>query len=160
VVAAQDDLCGDRLSRFRFGSFGPRSISAAVLGDMRTLDVLAEVVDAFSSGSGESAGAAEAFHAELLLGDLAMVEKRLERLTREKGKAGEKSCTSVAARLWSRTVSCAKSSSRTPRLETLSGFRFLTLKPRIVVANVASRMQLPGAPDLAKSLERCRSTSS
>ena len=139
---------------FASGSFGPRSISAAVLGDMRTLDVLAEVVDAFSSGSGESAGAAEAFHAELLLGDLAMVEKRLERLTREKGKAGEKELLERCRATLESDRELRQIEFTDAELETLSGFRFLTLKPRIVVANVAEQDAAAGCADLAKSLER------
>jgi ribosome-binding ATPase YchF (GTP1/OBG family) len=53
---------------FAPGSFGAGTISAAVLGEMRTLDVLAEVVDGFSAGSAECLRAAESCHAELFIG--------------------------------------------------------------------------------------------
>jgi GTP-binding protein YchF len=139
---------------FASGSFGPRAISANVLGEMRTLDVFAEVVDAFSGDTGESGRAAEAFHGELLLGDLAMVEKRLERLTREKGKPGEKELLDRCRATLESDRELHQIELSDAELETLSGFRFLTLKPRIVVANVAEQDAAATCADLAASLER------
>ena len=139
---------------FASGSFGAGTISANVLGEMRTLDVLAEVVDAFSSGTAESTRAAEAFHAELVLGDLAMVEKRLERLTREKGKPGEKELLDRCRATLEGDRELRQIDFTDAELETLSGFRFLTLKPRIVVANVAEQDVANTCDDLGRSLAR------
>ena len=118
------------------GSFSAGSIAASVLGDMRTLDVLAEVVDAFSGGMEGAASKAEAFHAELLLGDLGIVEKRLERLTREKARAGEKELLDRCKTALESDRELRQLEFSDAELETLSGFQFLTLKPRIVAVNL------------------------
>jgi len=118
------------------GSFAAHAIAASVLGEMRTLDVLAEVVDGFSDGIEGAAAKAEAFHAELLLGDLGIVEKRLERLTREKGRAGEKELLERCRVALESDRELRQMDLSESEQETLSGFQFLTLKPRIVVVNV------------------------
>ena len=81
-----------------FGT-GTGAISASVLGSMRTLDVLAEVVDCFSGGLDGFATSASNFHSELLLSDLGIIEKRLERLSREQGKPGEKELLDISRRI-------------------------------------------------------------
>lgn len=128
------------------GSFAARSIAAAVLGEMRTLDVLAEVVDAFSEGMETAAAKAEAFHAELLLGDLGIVEKRLERLTREKGRAGEKELLERCREGLESDQELRQLDLAEAEQEMLSGFQFLTLKPRIVVVNAAESDANSDAP--------------
>jgi GTP-binding protein YchF len=134
------------------GSFGPRTIAAAVVGDMRTLDVLAEVVDAFSGSLANAARAAQAFHAELILGDLAIVEKRLDRLTREKGKAGEKELLERCRVALESDKELRQLELADAEAEALSGFRFLSLKPRIVVANVAEQDAASTASALAEAV--------
>jgi len=122
------------------GSFGTGSgaISAAALGEMRNLDVLVEVVDAFS---GEGLAGVERrvvdFHAELLLSDLGIIEKRLDRLGREKGKPGEQELLERCRAALENDEELRGIGLDDQQLTLLSGFRFLTLKPRLVVANVA-----------------------
>ena len=122
------------------GSFGAGegAVTPAVLGQMRTLDVLAEVVDAFSGGglSGVTKRVA-GFHAELVLGDLAIVEKRLDRLTRERGKAGETELLERCRAALEADRELRQLDLGETETELLSGFQFLTLKPRLVVANVS-----------------------
>ncbi|MFP6625782.1 MAG: DUF933 domain-containing protein [Deltaproteobacteria bacterium] len=122
------------------GSFGRGSgaLSPAILAEMRTLDVLAEVADAFSGGGEDGAiGDIASFRDELLLSDLAVVESRLGRLAKQKGDDREEA-------LLLRCLG-ALEESRELRLldlseaenEALLGFGFLSLKPRIIVANFA-----------------------
>ena len=118
-----------------FASSGA-TISPGTLAEMRALDVLGEVVDCFSGPPG-AGGPVSALADELLLADLAVVEKRLERLAREGGHERERELLGACA--------AALEGGRTLRslglgrveTESLSGFRFLTLKPRILVLNVA-----------------------
>jgi len=130
------------------GSFAAHSIAAAVLGEMRALDVLVEVVDGFSQGSEEAVGKAAAFHAELLLGDLSIIEKRLERMTREKGRAGEKELLERCKEALESDKELRQLHLTDAELETLSGFQFLTLKPRIVVVNVDEADAAADLPDV------------
>ena len=120
-----------------FGS-GTGAISTQALGDMRNLDVLAEVVDAYSSGADPEAVAAlaSAFHAELLLSDLAIIEKRLDRLTREKGEAGERECLELCRDTLESDRELRQIDLSAQQLSLLSAYRFLTLKPRILVVNL------------------------
>jgi len=121
-----------------FGS-GTGAISAQALGDMRNLDVLVEVVDGFScdGDADEVAVLASAFHVELLLSDLAIIEKRLDRLTREKGEAGEKDCLERCRETLEDDRELRSIELSAQQLALLSPYRFLTLKPRMLVINVA-----------------------
>jgi GTP-binding protein YchF len=119
-----------------FGS-GTGAISSQALGDMRTLDVLAEVVDGFTGGLQAVPGLLAGFHGELLLSDLAIIEKRLDRLNREKGEPGEKETLEQCKDALESDTELRDVELTEQQLETISGYRFLTLKPRIAVINVA-----------------------
>ena len=119
-----------------FGS-GSGAISSQALGDMRTLDVLAEVVDGFTGGLDPVPGLLAGFHGELLLSDLAIIEKRLDRLNREKGEVGEKETLEQCKDALESDTELRAVELTEQQLDTISGYRFLTLKPRIAVINVA-----------------------
>jgi ribosome-binding ATPase YchF (GTP1/OBG family) len=68
------------------------ALDAGTLVQMRDVDALTQVVAAFEDPSGERPSPLaqlENFAAELILADLGIVEKRLERLKKEKGKERE-----------------------------------------------------------------------
>ncbi len=68
------------------------ALDAATLVQMRDVDALVQVVSAFPAAGGSPVPAAaqlENFAAELILADLEIVEKRLERVRKEKGKERE-----------------------------------------------------------------------
>jgi GTP-binding protein YchF len=111
------------------------------LVQMRESDALAQVVRAFddplASTPPDPVRDLRAFHSELILADLAVIEKRLERLKKEKGKERERDllerCQHVleAERL-------LRGETFTPEEQTLlSGFAFLSQKPLLVVYNLA-----------------------
>ena len=104
---------------------------------MRTLDVLAEVVDAFSEGIDQAASAVGDFRAELLLSDLAVVEKRLDRLSRERGDPREQDLLNRCRDALEGDRELRILELGPDDLDRLSGFQFLTLKPRLVVFNVS-----------------------
>jgi GTP-binding protein YchF len=107
---------------------------------LRDADALVEVVRGFPDLTGAAARPLEdidAFDGELVLADLAQVEKRVERCRKEKGRERE---LALLARLEEHLDAGAPL--RTLRLGAeerveLAGFAFLSLRPLLVVLNVA-----------------------
>jgi GTP-binding protein YchF len=93
----------------------------------------------------------EAFATELVLADLAVVEKRLERLRKEKGHERERA-------LLERIVPALESGTPLRRLglapeelSQLAGFAFLSLRPLLIVLNVAEgQAAAPLPPEVAE----------
>ncbi|MBV9894623.1 MAG: redox-regulated ATPase YchF [Chloroflexi bacterium] len=122
--------------------------SAAVLAHLRTVDVLLQVIGAFGSGR-DAAADFEDFSLELQLADLSQIEKRVDRLEKElrlgsKGTPAERAAKerelTVLQRL--RPVLEAGQPARTVTLDpeetkSVASFGFLTLKPTLVVLNLA-----------------------
>src|SRR5689334_17792339 len=133
--------------------------SAAVLAHLRTVDVLLQVIGAFQSERDPRADFEE-FSLELQLADLSQIEKRVDRLEKElrlgaKGTPAERALKErelgVLSRL--RPVLESGAPARTVALEpdelkAIASFGFLTLKPTLVVLNLAddqAPMDLPAA---------------
>jgi hypothetical protein len=110
-----------------------------VLTQMREADALAHVVRAFDDPAQPAADARrdlESFKTELVVADLTIVERRLERLKREKGKEREKELLdrireALEAEREIRHLGLSREDEA-----SLAGFQFLTLKPRLTVLNV------------------------
>lgn len=119
---------------------GGRSLDTSALPAMREVEALVQVVRAFPSEDGKAAeplGELQDLQTELTLGDLAPIEKRLERLKKEKGKPGE-------IELLGKLKAHLEEGKPLRELElseqdqvAVSGYRFLTLKPLLIVLNVA-----------------------
>jgi hypothetical protein len=115
-------------------------LDAEAVAALRDADALVEVVRGFPDVAGAPARPLEdidAFEAELALADLAQVERRLERLRKEKGHEREQA---LFERL--RAALEGGRALRTLGLgpeeqATLAGFAFLSLRPLLVVLNVA-----------------------
>jgi ribosome-binding ATPase len=130
--------------------------SAAVLAHLRTVDVLLQVIGAFQSERDPKADFEE-FSLELQLADLLQIEKRLDRLEKElrlgsKGTPAERTAKerelAVLQRL--QPVLEAGQPARTVALEpeelkSIASFGFLTLKPTLVVLNLADDQDGSGA---------------
>jgi len=114
-------------------------LDADTVAQLRDADALVEVVRTFPDLTGAPPAPAqdvEAFSAELVLADLAVVERRLERVKKEKGHERERALLErVAAELEGgralRTVGLGDDEVR-----LLSGFALLSLRPLLVVLNV------------------------
>ncbi len=115
------------------------ALDPATLVQMRDVDALAQVVAAFEDPTGERPSPLaqlENFAAELILADLGIVEKRLERLKKEKGKEREQQLlerchTHLGGEQPLRT--CAL----TPEdLSALAGFNLLSRMPLLLLTNV------------------------
>jgi len=135
---------------------GGRSLDPSAIAAMREVDALVQVVRVFPSAEGKAPdpiGELGDLATELILGDLAPIEKRLERLKREKGKPGEvELLTRLKAHLDEggllRDLVLAENDQ-----QAISGYRFLTQKPLLVVLNVTeAALTRPLAADIVKYL--------
>ncbi|HLK10318.1 MAG TPA: DUF933 domain-containing protein [Candidatus Binatia bacterium] len=126
-------------------------LDAEAVAALRDADALVEVVRGFPDLAGAPARPLEdldAFDAELALADLAQVEKRLERMRKEKGHEREQALferlrVALEAGRALRTLGLASEEQA-----ALAGFAFLSLRPLLVVLNVgedAAAAPLPEA---------------
>src|SRR5262249_41711326 len=115
-------------------------LDAETVAALRDADALVEVVRGFPDLTGAPPRAAEdvaAFDTELVLADLDQIERRLERMRKEKGHEREQT---LLGRL--KETLDAGAALRTVQLtpderSALAGFAFLSLRPLLVVVNVA-----------------------
>jgi len=134
------------------------ALSAATIKQIRDVEAFALVLRAFTDpANGEPAAPARdlaAFEAELILADLAVIEKRLERLRKEKGKEREQKLLDDA-RQWLEAEKPLRSMEWTREDQlAVAGFGFLSRKPLLVVANVPEEGAAQGLPpDLAAAIE-------
>jgi len=114
------------------------ALDAASLVQMRDVDALVQVVAAFPDASaGSPVAQLEHFAAELILADLGIVEKRLERLRKERGKEREQTLLErcrehLAAASPLRTCPLAPE-----EVIALAGFNLLSRMPLLILLNVA-----------------------
>ncbi len=115
------------------------ALDPATLVQMRDVDALAQVVAAFEDAVGERPSPLaqlENFAAELILADLGIVEKRLERLKKEKGKEREQRLLEHChAHLGGEQP--LRTCAFTPEeASALAGFNLLSRMPRLVLLSV------------------------
>ena len=136
-----------------------KSLSGALLNQLSQMDGFIHVVRCFEdpnvlhqTGSVDPRRDLQAMDAELLLNDLIMVERKVERLDEEHRKFGgrEKERIGHELELYKRlhTILSEEKPLRTldfsPEEEkNLSGFGFLTLKPVLVVLNLGEGQEAP-----------------
>ena len=117
-----------------------RSLDASAIVAMREVDALAAVVRGFPSTEGVAAdpvGELSDLATEMTIGDLAPIEKRLERLKKEKAKPGEQDLLLRCKAHLDQGGSLRDLPLSESELQLASGYRFLTRKPLLVVYNVA-----------------------
>jgi ribosome-binding ATPase len=115
------------------------ALDAATLVQMRDVDALVHVVAAFPGADGATPSAVaqlENFAAELILADLGIVEKRLEKLKKEKGKEREQKLLErcrdqLGGEQRLRTLDLAAE-----EVGALAGFNLLSRMPLLVLVNV------------------------
>jgi GTP-binding protein YchF len=127
-----------------------QGLDEKTLAAMREMDALCHVVRGFAGPTGEAPrplSEAKDFEVEMNLADLILIEKRIERLKKEKGKAGEQELLEkLKAQLDSGLPLRQLQGLGTADLVAISGFRFLTLKPLLLVLNVAEAEVAKPAP--------------
>jgi len=115
------------------------ALDPATLVQMRDVEALAQVVAAFSAAidaAPEPLAQLENFAAELILADLGIVERRLERMKKEKGKEREQQLLArchehLAAEQPLRTCEFSLDEAN-----VLAGFNLLSRMPLLIVLNV------------------------
>jgi hypothetical protein len=116
-------------------------LETEALVQMREVEALAQVVRAFddplSSTSTDPLRELRDFHSELVLADMAVIEKRLDRLKKEKGKEREKELLEKCQKVLEEEKPLRNVSFLPEDQILLSGFAFLSQKPLLVVYNVA-----------------------
>ncbi len=132
-----------------------QTLDAQTLAAMREMDALCQVVRGFPGPAGEPAtplSEARNLEDEMNLADLMIIEKRIERLHKEKSKTGEEE---ILARL-KVALETGTPLRNVPDVSAaewalLAGYRFLTQKPLLLVLNVPEGDVASPAPvDLAK----------
>jgi GTP-binding protein YchF len=135
------------------GGRGP-GVDRGVLNAMRSLDALCQVVRAFPSPSGdppEPLREIQGLATETILADLELVEQRLARLAKERGPGKEREMP-----LLERLQESLESERALREIElsaeerrAVSGYAFLTLKPLLLVLNVAEEeVSAPAPPEV------------
>jgi hypothetical protein len=127
-------------------------LDADAVSALRDADALVEVVRAFPDATGTAASPLadlEAFDAELVLADLGQVEKRLERLRKEGKKDQEVALFERLQRALEAETSLRMLALAPEEITLLSGYAFLSLRPLLVVLNVAEgAVAAPPDPEL------------
>ncbi|MEJ2215306.1 MAG: DUF933 domain-containing protein [Gemmatimonadota bacterium] len=135
-----------------------KGLSRQALDRIRDQDVLCLVLRAFPNPALETAadpaGELDAFHAECLLADLAMVERRLERAAKDKPDAAELAAFERMKDTLDRELPLRSLSAEELDRSRLTGYGFLTDRPLIVVVNRSEdEAALPLPDDLVPRLE-------
>jgi ribosome-binding ATPase len=136
------------------GGGSARGLDRTVLTAMREMESLCQVarayVDPTAAEPGEPLREVADLEAEMILSDLELVEKRLDRLKKEKGNPREADLlTQLSAHLEAgKPIRDLPLSDEDKAL--LSGYRFLTQKPLLIVLNVdEARVSDPPSPAVA-----------
>lgn len=137
-------------------------LGKAVLASLRDVDALLHIVRSFTGEDGippDPAGDVDAVDLELVLADLSLVDKRLERLA-EVQKKGRPTADELREETIMRQLHDALSSGRPIRdldlaqedQRLLRHYQFLTIRPVLVLLNIAES-DLPRAHDLAAEFQ-------
>lgn len=135
-----------------------KGLSRKALQQIRDLDAICLVIRDFTNpavpGQPDPAGDLEAFHAECVLADLEMVERRLERAKREKIDPREQAAfETMKQALENEQPVRAIPADVLPR-ELLRGYGLLTDRPLLVAFNRdEARAAAPMTPELAARVE-------
>lgn len=141
------DIAGPEGDR---ASGGERGLDPRIVQHMREADALVHVVRAFDSSlvstAADPARDLRGFEEELILTDLVQIEKRLERLKKERDSGREKE-------LLDRCIAQLEGEKPLRTLElapeeetTLAGFRFLSQKPLLALLNLDEDSIAAGIP--------------
>ena len=140
---------------------GKDHIDAPAAAELRKHDALVHVVRAFDAETGypSRGGAVDAardlvdFDEELVLFDLMVLEKRIERLRKEKGgKAELDRLEPLHATLEEGGRPARLLSLEAQTLDAVSGFQLLSLKPVLALVNLPDDVSPPAAADLEAAL--------
>jgi GTP-binding protein YchF len=131
-----------------------------IVQHMREVDALVHVVRAFDnpmlSHPADPARDIRAFDDELILTDLVQVENRIARLKKEKDSAREAEMMQRLKKALEGETPLRSLDLAHEEIAMIAGFRFLSLKPLMVLLNVGEEAAVSGVPDEIKSLAQSK----
>ncbi len=137
-----------------------QTLDAQTLAAMREMDALCQVVRGFPGPAGEPAtplAEARNLEDEMNLADLMIIEKRVERLHKEKSKTGELEILERCKAALENGTPLRNTDLSAAEWALLSGYRFLTQKPLLLVLNVPEGdVAAPPPADLARHADEAR----
>jgi hypothetical protein len=120
---------------------GGSALETGTLTQMRETDALVQVVRGFldevSGASSDPVRDLANFKSELVLADLVLIEKRLERLRKEKGKEHERALLERCKALLDEERPLRRMPWTPEEANALAGFGFLSRRPFMVLLNVS-----------------------
>ncbi len=138
------------------GGRGENSLDSHTLGRIREMDALVQVIGGFDSGSGPPNPADDlvSFESELILADMQVAEKRIERLKKDNSVPRQLKLLNRCLDKMSEGKPLSGIGLTDEELASLFGFAFLSLKPWLIVLNMAEdKVTSPVPADVAKSAE-------
>ena len=137
------------------GGGSARGLDRTVLSAMREVDALCQVargfVDPAEATAADPVREVMDLDAEMILSDLELVEKRLERLKKEKGKPREIEALGLLKAHLDTEKPLREIVMSEEDWALFSGYRFLTQKPLLIVLNVdEGKVAEPPAPVIAE----------
>jgi ribosome-binding ATPase len=127
-----------------------KGLDEQILRAMREVDALCHVVRGFADASGKAPGPlaeSKDFEVEMNLSDLILIETRLDRIKKDKAKTAEKDLLEkLKVHLEAGKPLRSLAGLGAGDLTTISGFRFLTQKPLMLILNVPEAEAARPAP--------------
>ena len=131
------------------GSRSAGALDPATIGRLREMDALVQVIRGFDDGSGklDPAGELTAFEDELIIADMQVVEKRVERLRKDRSNPKELAILERCLDHFSDGRPLRTLGLTDEELAPLSGFAFVSLKPLLLVLSVPEEVAAEPVPD-------------
>lgn len=120
------------------GGRGEKNLDPQTLGRIREMDALVQVIRGFDDGTGSVDPAAEhsSFEAELILSDMSVIEKRVEKLRKDRSDPNQLALLERCLGHLEDEKALRSLGLTQEERSTLSGFAFLSLKPLLLVLSV------------------------
>jgi GTP-binding protein YchF len=145
-------------AEIQFADFPPQEkdgqkTSATLLNQMREVEAIALVLRGFEADS-KPLRELDVLLDEMILADLAVIENRVTRLKKEKGKEGEERVLQRCQETLDQGVSLRRLSLTADDESLIAGFAFLSRKPALALFNLPDEQAGKGLPaEYASALE-------
>ncbi len=131
------------------GGRSSSGLDPETIGRIREMDALVQVVRGFDDGSGavDPAGELQAFEDELVLSDMQVIEKRAERLKKDRSNPRELALLERCLESLGAETPLRHMEMEDDDKASLSGYAFLTLKPMLAVLSLPEESAGASVPD-------------
>jgi ribosome-binding ATPase len=131
------------------GSRSAGALDPETIGRLREMDALVLVIRGFDDGAGalNSQGELTAFEDELIIADMQVVEKRVERLKKDRSNPKELALLERCLAHFSEGNPLRRLALSDEERAAISGFAFVSLKPLLLVLSVPEEAAAEPAPE-------------